>query len=59
MNLIRFHCRIENVIIKSLLEYYRKYFYKKEYFKPENRKYDRVGITTLFTFYWDITIKNH
>lgn len=47
----------ENVIIKSLLEYYRKYFYKKEYFKPENRKYDRVGITTLFTFYWDITIK--
>lgn len=47
----------ENVIIKSLLEYYRKYFYKKEYFRPENRKYDRVGITTLFTFYWDITIK--
>ncbi len=45
-----------NVIIKSLLEYYRKYFHNKEYFLPENRIYDRVGVTTLFTFYWDITI---
>lgn len=46
----------ENILILSLLQYYRKYFRKKEYFKPENRIYDRVGITTLFTFYWDITI---
>lgn len=45
-----------NPIIKELLKYYRKYYYNKEYFLPENRKYDRVGITTLFTFYWDITI---
>jgi len=47
----------ENVIIKTLLEYYRKYYYNKEYFLPENRIYDRVGITTLFTFHWDITIE--
>lgn len=46
----------ENIIIRTLLEYYRKYFYNKDYFLPENRIYDRVGITTLFTFYWDITI---
>ncbi len=46
----------DNVIIKELLKYYRKYYYNKEYFKAENRLYDRVGITTLFTFYWDITI---
>lgn len=46
----------ENIIVKTLLEYYRKYYYNKDYFKPENRIYDRVGITTLFTFYWDITI---
>lgn len=46
----------ENVIIKALFKYYRKYFYNKYYFLPENRMYDRVGITTLFTFYWDITI---
>lgn len=47
----------ENVIIGELFKYYRKYFYNKEYFLPENRIYDRVGITTLFTFYWDITIE--
>ena len=47
----------ENIIVLELLKYYRKYYRNKEYFKPENRKYDRVGITTLFTFYWDITIE--
>lgn len=47
----------ENIIIFELLKYYRRYFRNKEYFKPENRIYDRVGITTLFTFYWDITIQ--
>lgn len=46
-----------NPIIKGLFHYYRSFFYHKDYFKPEFRKYDRVGITTLFTFYWDITIK--
>lgn len=46
----------ENIIIYELLKYYRKYFRNEEYFLPENRIYDRVGITTLFTFYWDITI---
>ena len=47
----------DNIIIYELLKYYRRYFYNKEYFLPENRIYDRVGITTLFTFYWDITIE--
>ena len=46
-----------NPVIQELFRYYRRFFYKKEYFKPEFRKYDRVGITTLFTFYWDITIE--
>jgi len=46
-----------NPIIMDLFRYYRQFFYRKDYFKPEFRKYDRVGITTLFTFYWDITIK--
>jgi hypothetical protein len=33
---------------------YRKKYKEKEYFtKP---RFDKVGITTLFTFYWDITI---
>lgn len=47
----------DNPVIKDLFKYYRKFFYNKDYFKPEFRKYDRVGITTLFTFYWDITIE--
>lgn len=46
-----------NPIIKELFKYYRQFFYHKDYFKPEFRKYDRVGVTTLFTFYWDITIE--
>lgn len=46
-----------NPILKKLFKYYRQFFYHKDYFKPEFRKYDRVGITTLFTFYWDITIE--
>lgn len=46
-----------NPIIKELFKYYRQFFYRKDYFKPEFRKYDRVGITTLFTFYWNITIE--
>ncbi len=45
-----------NPIIKELLKFYRKYFHNKDYFLPQNRKYDIVGITTLFTFYWKITI---
>lgn len=49
-------CVNSNPIIKELLKYYRKYYYNKEYFFPENRIYDKVCITTLFTFYWDITI---
>ncbi len=47
----------KNPIIAALLKFYRQYFYRKRYFEPEFRKYDRVGITTLFTFYWDITIE--
>ena len=46
-----------NPIIKELFKYYRQFFYHKDYFKPEFRKYDRVGVTTLFKFYWDITIE--
>lgn len=45
-----------NPVITDLFRYYRQFFYRKDYFKPEFRKYDRVGVTTLFTFYWDITI---
>lgn len=42
--------------IVDILEYYRKYFYNKDYFKY-NKKWDIICITTLFTFYWKITIE--
>lgn len=47
----------DNPIISDLLIFYRKYFHNKDYFLPKNRKYDIVGVTTLFTFYWKITIE--
>ncbi len=46
----------DNALVRDVLLYYRRYYKNKEYFKPENRQYDRVGITTLFTFYFDITV---
>ncbi len=44
----------EDDIVLEVLKEYRKKYRDKEYFtKP---RFDKVGITTLFTFYWDITI---
>lgn len=41
-------------IVLDIIKEYRKKYKDKEYFtKP---RFDKVGITTLFTFYWDITI---
>jgi hypothetical protein len=40
--------------ISEWLKYYNSFYSKKEYFKhPE---WDRICITTLFTFYWEKTI---
>lgn len=42
-------------LVLEVVKEYRNKYKKKEYFtKP---RFDKVGITTLFTFYWDITIK--
>jgi len=38
-------------ILRNYKDYYHKGIWKEE---PE---WDRVGVTTLFTFYWDITIE--
>lgn len=42
-------------LIKDCLGYYKTYYIKKKY--KHEPKWDRVCITSLFTFYWDITIK--
>lgn len=44
-------------IIKQWLEHYSNYYKKKEYAKPENREWDRIFVTSLFTFYWKKTIE--
>ncbi len=43
------------VLITNWLVYYKEYYKKKEYLK--HPKWDRVCISSLFTFYWDITIE--
>lgn len=41
--------------VLDIIKGFRKRYRDKEYFtKP---RFDKVGITTLFTFYWDTTIK--
>ncbi len=43
------------ILLLNALNYFKDFYWKKEYL---NEKYwDRICITTLFTFYWDITIK--
>lgn len=44
-----------STLLYPWLEYYKKYFHKKLYL--QHPKWDWVGVTTLFTFYWKITIE--
>lgn len=44
----------QNETILFAVKEYRHKYKEKDYFK--NPRFDKVGITTLFTFYWDITI---
>ncbi len=44
-----------SILIEPWLEHYKKYYHSGEYKK--HPKWDWVGVTTLFTFYWDITIE--
>lgn len=43
------------ILIYTWLEYYKKFYYSGEYRK--HPRWDWVGVTTMFTFYWDITIE--
>lgn len=44
----------ESEDVMDAMREYRKKYQRRDYFA--NPRFDKVGITTLFTFYWDITI---
>ena len=46
---------VYSILLTPWVEYYKDYYHKKKYLK--HPKWDWIGITTLFTFYWDITIE--
>lgn len=43
------------VLLLNALNYYKNYYWKKEY--RNDHFWNRIYITTLFTFHWNITIK--
>lgn len=45
----------DSIFITAWIEYYKKFYHSGEYKK--HPRWDWVGVTTLFTFYWDITIE--
>ncbi len=47
----------DDPFVRDTFLWFREFFYKKYYLQDEHKIYDKVLITTLFTFYWDITIK--
>lgn len=44
-------------LIADWIIFYKDYFWKKWYTRPEEREWDRILVTTMFTFYFDITVK--
>ena len=43
------------LILLAKLDYWKNYYWKGTW--KDNPEWDRVGVTTLFTFYWDITVE--
>ena len=43
------------ILLYPWIEHFKNYYHKKEYLN--HPRWDWVGVTTLFTFYWDITIE--
>lgn len=46
----------DDIFIQEKILAAKKYYKKNEWQTDISFKFDRVGVTTLFTFYWDITI---
>ena len=46
---------VKNIVLFDLINEAKDKYWKKTW--VQEPEWDRVGVTTLFTFYWDITIK--
>ena len=44
-------------LIINWVKYYKDYIWQKLYLNEEEKEWDWIGVTTLFTFYFDITAK--
>lgn len=55
LKFIIYKSKKDSKLIELSCHYFRKYYTQKEYFK--NPRWDRVLVTTLFTFYWKQTIE--
>lgn len=44
-----------SILVYSWLDIYKEYYHKDEW--KNHPQWDWVGVTTLFTFYWDITVE--
>ncbi len=47
----------DQTFLEDWLKHFSDYYRKKEYQKDKNREWDRVYVTSLFTFYWKKTIE--
>ena len=45
------------ILLTAKLIEYKEYYWKGIWKQPQEREWDIVCITTLFTFYWDITVE--
>lgn len=52
---ITFEQALQRPLVQRWLEHFRKYFRSREYYT--NPRWNRVCVTTLFTFHWNQTIK--
>lgn len=43
------------LILRARLDEWKNYYWKGEW--KRHPEWDRVGVTTLFTFYWDVTVE--
>lgn len=41
----------------SWIDQFKDYYWKKQYLNLGEREWDWIGVTTMFTFYFDITVK--